>query len=125
MQDLLQNIGGKSAISAKQHALEEIVNGSFFRTIEQSWALSSCVRGRLAVCARTCGSHDPFGGQFLPSRQTHASYYIALTARCNFWINSLAGFDEALSQPGVVVDSSQHFLIGRMHGAEFAAGERT
>lgn len=69
MQSLLQDMGGKSAISAKTGDLEEIVDGPFFRAVEESWTRTSCGSGRLAVCARTCGSHDAFSGQFLPNKE--------------------------------------------------------
>jgi MoaA/NifB/PqqE/SkfB family radical SAM enzyme len=57
---------GKEALNAKNFNLEEIVNGLYFSDIiPNSWKKSSCAEGKLAVCAKTCGTkYDAFSEQF-------------------------------------------------------------
>lgn len=57
---------GKDNINAKNKSLKEIVDGLFFQKIlPESWSKSSCAEGKLAVCAKTCGSkYDAFTEQF-------------------------------------------------------------
>jgi hypothetical protein len=45
---------------------ESIVNGIYFeKIIPESWNKSSCAEGKLAVCAKTCGTkYDAFTNQF-------------------------------------------------------------
>ena len=45
--------------------LNEIIEGNFFKKIEQSWNLSSCTQGKSKVCAEKCGTgFDAFGDQW-------------------------------------------------------------
>jgi MoaA/NifB/PqqE/SkfB family radical SAM enzyme len=51
--------GGRHAIDARQHSLEEIVAGPFFQqTFPSGWETKPLASGRLAVCARVCGTYD-------------------------------------------------------------------
>ncbi len=57
--------GGLEEISALQRSIQGIVEGDFFRKIEESWALPSTKAGKLKACAKTCGKEfDPFREQF-------------------------------------------------------------
>lgn len=57
---------GKDNLNAKHASLESIVNGKFMQDlVPNSWNKSSCADGKLAVCAKTCGTkHDAFSEQF-------------------------------------------------------------
>ena len=45
--------------------LNEIIEGNFFKKIEQSWNMSSCTQGKSKVCAEKCGTgFDAFGDQW-------------------------------------------------------------
>jgi len=45
--------------------LREIIDGNFFKKIENSWNISSCSRGKAKVCAQKCGvGFDAFGDQW-------------------------------------------------------------
>ena len=55
VENILRDIGGTRRISAKEHSLKDIVEGEFFKRIEESWDLPGLARGRLKVCARACG----------------------------------------------------------------------
>jgi len=45
--------------------LKNIVEGKFFKRIEESWRLHGLKNGRLKVCARTCGIYlDMHENQF-------------------------------------------------------------
>jgi len=57
---------GKDSLNAKIHSLESIVNGLYFSDIiPNSWKKPSCAEGKLAVCAKTCGTkYDAFSEQF-------------------------------------------------------------
>ena len=57
---------GKDNINAKLQDLENIVNGMYFQSVlPDSWNKSSCAEGKLAVCAKTCGTKfDAFAEQF-------------------------------------------------------------
>jgi MoaA/NifB/PqqE/SkfB family radical SAM enzyme len=57
--------GGKDAINAKIHRLEQIFETEIFDFIEDSWQENSYETGRLKVCAMKCGvEFDPFAEQF-------------------------------------------------------------
>lgn len=63
--EFINSAGGKDAINAKMHGLEEVFNTGIFDSIEQSWAKDSCASGKLKVCAMKCGAEfDPFSEQF-------------------------------------------------------------
>lgn len=65
VEKILRQTGGIDQISAKKHLLKDIVEGEFFRRIEESWHLHGLANGRLKVCARACGIHlDMHGNQF-------------------------------------------------------------
>lgn len=57
---------GKDNLNAKNHRLEDIINGRYFtEVIPDSWKLPSCADGKLAICAKTCGAkYDAFSDQF-------------------------------------------------------------
>jgi hypothetical protein len=57
---------GKDNLNAKFRSLENIIDGKYFQeVIPNSWNQSSCADGKLAVCAKTCGTkYDAFGDQF-------------------------------------------------------------
>jgi MoaA/NifB/PqqE/SkfB family radical SAM enzyme len=62
---ILHQIGGIDQISAKKYPLKKIIEGEFFRKIEESWRLLGLKNGRLKVCARACGIYlDMHANQF-------------------------------------------------------------
>jgi hypothetical protein len=60
------NAVGKDTINAKINSLENIVDGLYFQSVvPDSWNKNSCAEGKLAVCAKTCGTkYDAFTEQF-------------------------------------------------------------
>ena len=57
--------GGMQSISAIYRPIHNIVEGEFFKKIENSWSLPSTKAGKLKPCAKTCGKEfDPFREQF-------------------------------------------------------------
>jgi len=55
----------EKSISALHQPIETIINGPFFKKIEESWSLPSVNMGKLKPCAKTCGKDfDPFRAQF-------------------------------------------------------------
>jgi hypothetical protein len=63
--DLIDQVG-KDNLNATKVPLREIVDGLYFQDlIPDSWNKTSCADGKLAVCAKTCGTkHDAFSEQF-------------------------------------------------------------
>lgn len=63
---LIDGLKGKEvAISAIETPLETIVEGDFFKSIQNSWELPTVKEGKLRPCAKTCGKEfDPFQEQF-------------------------------------------------------------
>ena len=63
--NLIEQVG-KDNLNATKLNLESIVNGKFMQDlIPNSWNKSSCADGKLAVCAKTCGTkYDAFSEQF-------------------------------------------------------------
>jgi len=58
-------IGDPNNISLRKHTIQEIVEGPFFKAIEDSWSCSSVKDGKLKVCANKCGvKFDQFTEQF-------------------------------------------------------------
>ena len=52
-------------VSALKNTLKDVVEGSYFNRIANSWSLPSISDGKLRVCAKTCGSgFDQFASQF-------------------------------------------------------------
>ena len=52
-------------ISLRHHSLQDIVEGPFFKAIEDSWSCSSIKDGKLKVCANKCGiGFDAFKAQW-------------------------------------------------------------
>lgn len=49
IRNMIEQTGGKDAINAKLHPIDEIIDGAFFRAIMASWPSKS-----LAVCAAMC-----------------------------------------------------------------------
>ena len=62
----LINEVGKNNLNAINNSLEDIVDGQFFQDlVPKSWSKSSCAEGKLAICAKTCGTkYDAFSEQF-------------------------------------------------------------
>ena len=56
----------ENSLSAKKRPLEEIIHGDFFqKIIPGSWGERDIQKGRLRVCAKTCGQEfTPFADQF-------------------------------------------------------------
>lgn len=53
--NILRDVGGTGQISAKKHAIKNIVRGKFFRRVEAGWKIRGLANGRPKVCARACG----------------------------------------------------------------------
>lgn len=52
-------------VSALKQDLRSVVEGPYFERISGSWDKESVLKGKLKVCAKTCGTgFDPFGEQF-------------------------------------------------------------
>lgn len=61
----INKVGGKNAINAKYHTIQEIFDTGFFTNIKNSWSLSSCKDGKLKACSIRCGTEfDAFAAQF-------------------------------------------------------------
>ena len=59
-------IGTPDNISLRHHSLRDIIEGPFFKAIEDSWSCSSVNDGKLKVCANKCGiGFDAFKEQFI------------------------------------------------------------
>jgi MoaA/NifB/PqqE/SkfB family radical SAM enzyme len=63
--DLINQVG-KDNLNATKVPLRDVVDGLYFQDlIPNSWNKTSCAEGKLAVCAKTCGTkHDAFSEQF-------------------------------------------------------------
>ena len=57
---------GLETLDLRVHDLNDVINGKFIQeVIPESWNKPSCAEGKLAVCAKTCGSkYDAFKEQF-------------------------------------------------------------
>lgn len=57
---------GLENLDLKKYSLKQIIEGSFIQdVIPNSWNKSSCAEGKLAICAKTCGTkYDAFAEQF-------------------------------------------------------------
>lgn len=66
MWDIINRLENKEkSISALHQPIENIINGPFFKSIEDSWSKLSVSEGKLKPCAKTCGKEfDPFNEQF-------------------------------------------------------------
>jgi hypothetical protein len=61
---VIDSVGGKQAINAKQ-GLEKVFHNGIFDRIQQTWQHSSCADGKLKVCSMKCGVEwDPYTEQF-------------------------------------------------------------
>ena len=61
---VIDSVGGKQAINAKQ-GLEKVFDNGIFDRIQQTWQHSSCADGKLKVCSMKCGVEwDPYTEQF-------------------------------------------------------------
>jgi hypothetical protein len=60
------NEAGLDSLDLRVHDLNDVINGKFIQdVIPDSWNKSSCAEGKLAVCAKTCGTkYDAFKEQF-------------------------------------------------------------
>ena len=56
MWKLLNKCGGKDSVNALRYSVMSIIDGNFFKELQNSWNLKSCKEGKLNVCARTCGA---------------------------------------------------------------------
>lgn len=62
---IAQMPAGKNSLNAKLISLKEIIDDVFFqKIIPATWQSDSLENGRLEVCARICGKHDIYSGQF-------------------------------------------------------------
>lgn len=57
---------GLDGLDLRLHNLNDVINGKYMQeTIPNSWNKPSCAEGKLAVCAKTCGTkYDAFSEQF-------------------------------------------------------------
>jgi MoaA/NifB/PqqE/SkfB family radical SAM enzyme len=57
---------GLDSLDLRLHNLNDVINGKYMQeTIPDSWNKPSCAEGKLAVCAKTCGTkYDAFNEQF-------------------------------------------------------------
>jgi MoaA/NifB/PqqE/SkfB family radical SAM enzyme len=57
---------GLDTLDIKTHGIKKVIEGQFFQDIiPSSWSKPSCAEGKLAVCAKTCGTkYDAFAEQF-------------------------------------------------------------
>lgn len=56
---------GLNKLDAKQYSIKEILEGNYFKLIEESWNKPSCSQGKLTVCAKTCGKDlETFSKQY-------------------------------------------------------------
>ncbi len=60
------NEAGLDSLNLKKNSLKAVVEGDFIqKIIPNSWNKPSCAEGKLAVCAKTCGTkYDAFAEQF-------------------------------------------------------------
>lgn len=60
-----ETVKDTNMINAKLHNFKQIVDGRFFRAIQESWTKKSIKDGKLKVCAKTCGNEfDQFKDQY-------------------------------------------------------------
>jgi hypothetical protein len=57
---------GLDTLDLRVHDIGDVINGKFMQeVIPDSWTKPSCAEGKLAVCAKTCGTkYDAFSEQF-------------------------------------------------------------
>ena len=57
---------GLDTLDVKNNDLADVINGRYIQqVIPDSWSKPSCAEGKLAVCAKTCGTkYDAFKEQF-------------------------------------------------------------
>jgi hypothetical protein len=57
---------GLDTLDLRVHDIIDVINGKFIQeVIPESWSKPSCAAGKLAVCAKTCGTkYDAFTEQF-------------------------------------------------------------
>ena len=62
----LINSAGLQSLDLRKNSLQEVLSGEYIqKLIPESWNKSSCAEGKLAVCAKTCGTkYDAFSEQF-------------------------------------------------------------
>lgn len=60
------NAVGLDSLDLRKHRLEDVIDGRYIQDeIPNSWTKPSCAEGKLAVCAKTCGTkYDAFAEQF-------------------------------------------------------------
>ena len=62
---ILNDAGSIEQISAKKHSLKDIIEGEFFKRIEESWNIRGLANSRPKICARACGIYlDMHANQF-------------------------------------------------------------
>lgn len=65
---LVEQHGGTAAINAKLRPIAAILDGPFFRALEQTWHATSIRAGKTKVCARMCGGTFSQEEQFADAR---------------------------------------------------------
>ncbi len=57
---------GLETLDLRKHSIKDVVEGKFIQEIvPDSWSKPSCAEGKLAICAKTCGTkYDAFQEQF-------------------------------------------------------------
>jgi len=60
------NAAGLDSLDLRKHDIRDVIDGKFIQEIiPNSWERPSCAEGKLAVCAKTCGTkYDAFSEQF-------------------------------------------------------------
>lgn len=61
---MIAETGGIEALNALKTDINDIIEGEFFKAVVESWNLDSINNGKLAICARICGTKfDQYGKQ--------------------------------------------------------------
>ena len=65
VEQIINSNGGRTTLELDRNNLSGIISSKVFRAIEESWKCSSVEEGKIAVCAKTCGtSFDQFKDQY-------------------------------------------------------------
>ena len=63
--DHIDSAGGKEGIDIINNDLEQVMQGTLLKGIQDSWSIQGIQNGKLGVCAMKCGTEfDPFAEQF-------------------------------------------------------------
>jgi len=56
---------GLDNINAHNYSIKQILEGDFFKLIESTWEIPTCKKGKLTICAKTCGKDlETFSKQY-------------------------------------------------------------